>query len=232
MSTLNFTASSDKITADARQVIAHAGGWVETTLMANVSLICLPTTARVVYSDSSGSIVELSGGTKLVRGCAWEDEDCTLALWEPLKAPVSQDDAVRIPIIVKAQFIASPHHATLSLQCAGSGDLVVSAVHEGRNAVVVADFSVPGKSTEMTVHDQESLMILVRHNGHILASGIYEVSLRQAEQVGVLLVPCVEQGIVLTQNGEEEAAIPSDDIEKIVASAAKRSKSVEMEVTQ
>lgn len=121
--------------------------------------------------------------------------------------PLVEND-ICLPMLIKANFKLFEHHAKLVLQGAAPSRTVITVIHEPyRGAAWADDFHGNARLPEFEVISQESVTILVRNAGHIMACGIYEVSLRQAEQIGVLLIPCVEQGIILSQIRENDVEI-------------------------
>lgn len=53
---------------------------------------------------------------------------------------------------------------------------------------------------ELTVQDHEAIIILVRHESAIVASGIYEVDMRLVETIGEVLLRRMESNIALHQD--------------------------------
>lgn len=112
----------------------------------------------------------------------------------------NQDLAVlRLPILLKAHFTADEYNAVLRIRVATDEDIVVTVIHESRDDANVIDILPRDTSEAIYVRDQESLSILARHHGRIVASGVYEIDMDAAARIDVLLVPCCESGLVVAQ---------------------------------
>lgn len=114
------------------------------------------------------------------------------------------EQGAEAPVMLNASFAIRERGAALRIWGA-TPHMIITTIHEGHGQIVGVDFGDPVNAA-FSVLDQDTITIIARYEGSVFANQTYEVSLRQAERVGILLVQCGGNAIALYQEREEDRA--------------------------
>ncbi len=104
------------------------------------------------------------------------------------------------PVLVSCIFTAaSDYHATLRIVGHNDPSLQISIIHDSILGLRSDFFAGNEQSSELAVQDKETIVILVRDESSIVASGIFEVDTGLVETLGALLRPCTMHDLLFDQ---------------------------------
>lgn len=125
----------------------------------------------------------------------------TIEFFDPMTLldPPSEPEKPEMPVLVTARFEVQADQAALEISSCNTPALFIQVIHEGRDGIESELISGDKTAQPILVHDAESVLIIARHEGKIIAGAMLEVDLGLVESIGKLMSPAITSNIIVDQ---------------------------------
>ncbi len=123
-----------------------------------------------------------------------------------------QQSVPELPVMLTARFEMLSNRASLQIAVKAAPGLFIQIIHEGRAGIESELLYGSQASRVILVHDAESILILARYEGAIVAGVMAEVSMNLAESIDRLLRPVVDSNIIVEQHNLGRLGISLRDV--------------------
>lgn len=103
------------------------------------------------------------------------------------------------PVLITVFYAVESYAATLQLKSNNDRELDLTVIHESFTDVAAYELNGYELSDLLHANDGESLTIIMREHGRIIASAILAIDTALAEQMEAVLRPCAVSNIIVEQ---------------------------------
>jgi hypothetical protein len=120
---------------------------------------------------------------------------------------LDRQERPELPVLITARFEVLSDRAALQLTGNNVPTLFLSVIHEGREGIEPQTIRGDQTGKVILVHDAESLLILARHEGTIVAGAMLQCDIDLVDTVDQLLYPVASAGIIVEQHNLRRSGV-------------------------